>query len=269
MMPEFMENNMQWYDSVWLSKFLAAKEFIKLAYPAKYEEFIEAFEKLRTDPNFKIKELPGLLNQVDLDLIKKTIHEIPMNQIELNEVQTFGRFIVRNHPVFMKMQADLTDKVCEWTGEAVEPCYNFLSLYTRMGVCEPHLDAPKAKWTLDICIEQSDPWPIHFSQIVPWPEQHREHGEDWQQAIKNDPNLKFESKVLEPGNAILFAGSSQWHYRDALPQMSTRGFCHLLFFHYIPKGSGEIVEPDAWARLFNMPELATIVNNYPYKITKT
>ena len=31
------------------------------------------------------------------------------------------------------------------------------------------MDAPDAKWTLDLCNEQSDAWPIHFSRIMPWP----------------------------------------------------------------------------------------------------
>ncbi len=34
----------------------------------------------------------------------------------------------------------------------------------------PHMDAPDAMWTLDICLEQSEPWPISFSQPVDWPE---------------------------------------------------------------------------------------------------
>ena len=256
-----MTHEIQWYDSVWLSKYLAAKKCIETNCPEKLEDFTTRLNVLRTDPNFKIKELSGLFDQADLDLVKKTINSIPMNVMELHEVKRFGRFILHDNPVFLKLQSDLTDRVSEWVGEVVEPCYNFLSLYTRMGICEPHMDAPSAKWTLDICIEQSEPWPIHFSQIVPWPEQSLELGEDWQQAIKNDPALTFESKVLEPGNAILFAGSSQWHYRDALPQSANRGFCNLLFFHYIPKGCSDIVKPKNWARLFNIPELADIVGN--------
>jgi hypothetical protein len=64
------------------------------------------------------------------------------------------------------MQRELVARVSDLVGEEVEPSYNFLSLYTRMGIFEPHLDAPSAKWTLDICIDQSEPWPIYFSQIT-------------------------------------------------------------------------------------------------------
>lgn len=259
---EVMKNENQWYDSVWLSKYLAAKEYIIENCPERYDEFMASFNVLRTDPNFKVKHLPGLLNFEALDLIKKIINNIPVTSMKQHEVETFGRYIMRNHPVFLKMQANLTKSVSEWVGEEVEPCYNFLSLYTQLGVCEPHMDAPEAKWTLDICIDQSEPWPIHFSQIVPWPEQHQYRGENWQQAIKSDPSLRFETRVLEPGNAILFSGSSQWHYRDALPKTSNLGFCNLLFFHYIPKGSSEVVNPKNWARLFGISELDEIFEKY-------
>lgn len=253
-----MDNKIKWYDSVWLNKYLDTKEFISRFYPSKLDEFIDSFKVLQTDPDFTIKEIKGLLGQEALALVKATIKEIPMNKIELHEVRRFGRFVVHDHPVFLKMQAEMTNMVSEMVGEPVEPCYNFLSLYTRMGICEPHLDSPEAKWTLDICIDQSELWPIHFSQIIPWPEQHQDLGNNWQQAIKNDTKLHFETKILEPGNGLLFAGSSQWHYRDALPQTSQRGFCNLLFFHYIPKGTKDIIKPKNWARIFGIPELAEI-----------
>jgi hypothetical protein len=30
----------------------------------------------------------------------------------------------------------------------------------------------------------------------------------------------------------------------------------MLFLHFIPRGAAEIVRPENWARLFDMPELA-------------
>lgn len=253
-----MENINKWYDSVWLNKYLDAKELISRSYPSRLQEFIDRFEVLRTRPDFTIKEFPGLLDGDALSLIKSTIDGIPKNMINFSEVRQFGRFFVRDYPVFTKMQADMVDMVSEQAGEAVEPHYNFLSLYTRMGICEPHMDSPGAKWTLDICIDQSERWPIHFSQIVPWPEHRGDSSEDWQQSIKNSQHLKFETKDLDPGKAILFSGSSQWHYRDAIPQADNRGFCNLLFFHFIPEGTKEIIRPRNWAHIFGIPELAEI-----------
>jgi hypothetical protein len=72
-----------------------------------------------------------------------------------------------------------------------------------------------------------------------------------------DPAHVFTSHALKSGEALLFSGSSQWHYRDPLPRGG--GFAHLLFFHFVPRGLGEVVEPQNWARVFDVPELAQII----------
>lgn len=40
-----------------------------------------------------------------------------------------------------------------------------------------------------------------------------------------------------------------------MPPGSGRRHCDLLFFHFIPLGTRELVDPDNWARLFAIPEL--------------
>lgn len=263
-----MTHEIKLYESYWISRYLLAKEFIAKRYPERLEEFITRLDVFRTDPNYKIKDLPDILSQELLDFIKKIILNTPKSKMEMHEVDSFGRHVLHNQPIFFKIQASLIDRVSEWVGEDVEPSYNFLSLYTNRGVCEPHIDSPNAKWTLDICIEQSDPWPIHFSKIIPWFEQFPELSGNWQQDLKNDPGLQFETKVLEPRNAILFAGSSQWHYRDAMTKSADRGFCNLLFLHYRPKGSGELALPHLWAEVFGIPDLVDVVGGEPTRQLK-
>lgn len=253
-----MADDPQWYDSIWLGKYLAARDIVAARAPERLTEFVDRFAGLRTNPDFTVRRLPQLLDAATLAAIRQARHKLEPAQLELHEVKRFGRFIVHDLPEFTRLQHRLTELVSQAAGEAVEPSYNFLSLYTKMGICEPHLDAPSAKWTLDICIDQSEPWPIYLSQIVPWPEESADLGEDWQASIKADPQLNFSPEVLMPGDAILFSGSSQWHYRDALPPGEGKRFCDLLFLHYIPKGTGEIVRPGNWARHFGIPELAEI-----------
>ncbi|MBA3948835.1 MAG: hypothetical protein H0X44_02695 [Acidobacteria bacterium] len=121
------------------------------------------------------------------------------------------------------------------------------------------MDAPDAKWTLDLCVAQSAPWPIHFSQVVPWPEDEAPPADDsraWVESVKSSPSLRFQPVVLEPGEAVIFSGSSQWHYRDRMPPGNGRQFCDLLFFHYIPAGTRDLVSPQKWASIFGAPELA-------------
>ncbi len=169
----------------------------------------------------------------------------------------FGRFVVHNHPYFTELQRRTVPLMSEVAGEEVEASYNFLSLYGGLGVCPPHLDAPSAKWTLDLCLNQSGPWPIYVSQVEPWPQSGAASWPEvgWEQAIKQSPALLFTPHTLHPGEAAVFSGSSQWHYRDAIPETGKRQFCDLLFFHFIPAGSAELVKPQNWARLFGIPEL--------------
>ncbi len=247
---------MPWYDAAWLHQFIVAQKLIKQFQPSKLNDFIHAFDRLRTDPNFEVKHVKDTLKLDVLNKVKEIISLIPREDHKSHEVESFGRLIVHDQPYFTELQRAMVPFVSELAGEEVEASYNFLSLYSGFGVCEPHIDAPSAKWTLDICVDQSDEWPISFSQIIPWPDGPTYSGDDWQRQIKTSEELKFKSHTLKPNEAILFSGSSQWHYRDAMPTALEQGFCHLLFFHFIPVGTSEISNPANWAEIFDIPELS-------------
>ena len=252
-----------WYDSIWLRSYLTAIRIIERVRPKLLPEFIEAFAALRTRPDFSATKIDRVFDDAVMQQIHATIKSLPPKMYESHEVESFGRLIVHNHAYFNDLHKTDVPLVSEIAGEAVEPSYNFLSLYTRMGVCEPHMDEPTAKWTLDICIDQSDVWPIHFSQIVPWPETQSFCDADWQAQIKRSPNLKFTSLNLRPGEAVVFSGSSQWHYRDRMQATGDADFCNLLFFHFFPAGFSKIIEPKHWAATFDLPELADIAADQP------
>ena len=251
-----MSKKFPWYDSVWLRRYVAAKEIIGCVRPELLPRFVQAFEPFRTRPDFTLRRVDRVFDDATMAKIKAVVHTLNIQRLEAHEARAMGRFIVHDDPYFTELQRTTTSLVSELVGESVEPSYNFLSLYTKLGVCPVHMDAPEAKWTLDFCIEQSEPWPIHFSAIQPWPEDFHYEGDDWQEWIKRSPELRFESHALEPGRAVVFSGSSQWHYRDPLPQTGQKHFCNLLFFHYVPAGLRELSQPKNWPRLFDLPELA-------------
>ena len=253
--------SLPWYDAFWLQKYIAALRVIEQLRPAARADFIAAFERLRTPLDFQICKLDRVFDDAIMEQIRETIRSLPQDTLEHHEETGFGRVIVHDHAVFNELQKTLLPLVSELAGEALEPSYNFLSLYRNLGVCQPHIDAPVSKWTLDLCVDQSDKWPIHFSQIVPWPENASYEGADWQDRIKNDPALDFSSYELAPGEAIWFSGSSQWHYRESLKGVSANGFCNLLFFHFLPEGMSTIVQPANWPTLFGLPELAAVVGS--------
>lgn len=258
-MPE-RDKKFPWYDSPWLTIYLIAKDFVQENFPQKYDEFVHAFDVFRTPSDFSVMKVPKLFDDDVLHELQRLISQLEHRDAPRDELLTFGRFVKWDLPYVTDLQHRVTDRVSELVGEAVEPSYNFLSLYKEMGVCHVHMDAPFAKWTVDYCIEQSAMWPIHFSQVVPWPEDWMNPGNDWQEAIKNDPANKFVSYEMNEGEALIFSGSSQWHYRNAIERTLETNFCHLLFLHFIPAGTADLKVPANWKDLFDIPELGELKN---------
>lgn len=257
--PEPVNPRYPWYDSIWLTKYVRAKELIQRIRPDLVSEFVRAFDGLQTRPDFQVQQLSRVFDDEVLAKIKQTIRTLQLAQLETHEIRNFGRFVVHDHPFFTELQQATIPLVSAAAGEAVEASYNFLSIYKKVGVCPVHMDSPKAKWTLDVCIDQSEPWPIHVSRVLPWPEDFACGGGDWQQSIEQAPQHQFASYSLQPGEALVFSGSSQWHYRDPQPRVGKEYFCHLLFFHFVPTGMRATVRPKNWPHLFGIPELAAVI----------
>ena len=251
-----------WYDSVWLGEYSRAKSIIRRVKPEALAGFEDAMLVFRTRPDFSVTAFERLFDDVTMEKIRQVVRTLKPTEFKLHEAQQFKRFIVHDHPYFTELQQQLTPLVSEAAGEPVEPNYNFLSLYSAMGVCPVHMDSPEAKWTLDLCLNQSEPWPIWFSQIQPWPEIDPDAeppawlAGDWEQSIKQSPSASFQAHSMDPGQAILFSGSSQWHYRNAMPSPSRTSSCDFLFFHFIPLGTRGLLDPVNWACHFDIPELA-------------
>jgi hypothetical protein len=249
-----------WYDSVWLRRYVAAVEFIGHTHPGKLDMFVEALRPLRTRRDFRVQRLAGIFDAQRLQAIRQTVAGIPAATLEAQERQRFGRSVVHNYAPFTALQRELIPLVSEIVGEEVEARYNFLSLYSSAGVCEPHFDAPTTKWTLDICIEKTVAWPLFISQTIEWPETFSCENRDWRDTVLGDASLLFEPFDIEPGDGLVFSGSSQWHYRRPLDQPTRGDFCHLLFFHFLPAGMGEIASPKNWPLIFGIEELAWVVS---------
>jgi hypothetical protein len=252
-----MRERYPWYDSIWLTRYTTALDVLRATRPDVLPEFVRAFDVLRTSPDFQTRHLRRVFDDEVMAAIRHEIGTIGGRRLELHEIRAFGRFVVHDLPYFTELQQGLVPLVSDLVGEEVEVGYNFLSLYTRAGSCEVHMDSPQSKWTLDLCIEQSAPWPISFSRVQPWPLDY-DAGEHWARTIRADRG-PFTSYALQPGEAVVFSGSSQWHYRDPWPSEAGSHFCTLLFFHYIPAGTRELVDPRNWARLFDVSELADSV----------
>lgn len=250
-----MKQRLPWYDSSWLSRFLLAKAYIAANCPARLEAYVRALEPLRTRTDFRQQVLDNVFSDAQLATIRAAYKAIDPAMLEVHEIQRHGRFVVHDHPLLTGLHAAICPSVGEMVGEQVEPSYSFLAMYNRDGKCPPHLDQPVSKWTLDFCIEQSEPWPIWFSEVVAWPDAFAAGRDGWEERILSSPEHRFTAASLEPGQAVLFSGSSQWHYRDPFPDPGTRTNCSLLFLHFIPAGMKEAADWKNWERLFDVPGL--------------
>ncbi len=243
-----------WYDSNFVRRFEVAKLYLSQVRPDALERFVRGFDVLLPPAGFRNVVIDDLFDAPTREQIREAARSIPAEFLKDYEVRDFGRHIVHDYPLFVELQQQLLPRMSALVGLDLEPGYNFLSLYGGVGRCDPHMDEPGSMFTLDYCIEQSEDWPIWFSKVVDWPTM--ETMRSWDpQAVKTDPSLEFRPHVLRPGEALLFNGSSQWHYRDAI---TPGGFCNLLFFHYYPAGCKALIWPHLWPHWFDIPELGPL-----------
>jgi len=244
----------EWYDSHFVRRFEVAKLYLSQVRPDALEAFEHGFDALLPPPGFANIVIDDLFDDAIREQIRDAARSIPSEWLKDYEMRDFGRHIVHDYPLFVDLQQKLLPRISALIGRELVTGYNFLSLYGGSGRCDPHMDEPESMFTLDYCVEQSHEWPIWFSKVVDWPTLDDIRTYD-AKAIKADPALAFRPYVLREGEALLFNGSSQWHYRDAIPP---GGSCSLLFFHYYPAGCYELVWPQLWAEHFDIPELAPL-----------
>lgn len=240
-----------WYDGHFIRRYEVAKRYLEEVRPDVVGDFVSGFSRLHPGPNFKTLEIRSVFEAAIHSKIAEIVSSLDEKDLETHENAKFGRDLVWDHPFFVDLQLKLAPTVSEMVGDKLTPSYNFLSLYRENGKCEPHMDEPCSMYTLDYCIDQSDLWPISFSDIIDW-QSLGDQGSIAQSRKTRLSNLSYSSYVLEPNDALLFCGSSQMHYRDTIPN---RGFCDLLFFHYYPEGCEELVRPKLWHRFFGISEL--------------
>jgi hypothetical protein len=121
-----------------------------------------------------------------------------------------------NNPMLSQLhrQQSLIDAASGIFGEPVMPSYVFLSMYSNLGVCRAHRDRPQCKYTVNLCVSQDAPWPLYIEDV--------ETG-------------TFDEVILGEGDAVLFSGTDQTHYRKPMAE-NGGSFCDVAHFHMVPVG---------------------------------
>jgi hypothetical protein len=243
------------YDSYWLISYFQALAWLREFAPAKVDDFRAMTDVFRVPAAFREVRVDNLLPQATLAEFRDVVAGLQESELETHEFLAFGRWVVHDHPIFTAAQDALCSRISEIVGEPLQRSYNFLALYNNLGVCDIHRDAPVAKWTVDICLEQSAPWPLHVGPVGPWVDPLDETVD--QGSIRSNPN--FSAYSLAPGETLVFGGSAQWHYRQRIPRSQPQNFCNLLFLHYIPEGSAAVADPANWPDLLAEEALSSVL----------
>lgn len=244
---------MNWYDSHFLRRLEVAKHYLAAVRPDALDTFIAGFDALKPAAGFRETLIADVFDAATCQAITAHSRMAKINAVDKQPAENaqFGRDVVWDYPFFLELQEQVRPRIEAILGIPLTSSYNFLSRYGAQGRCDLHMDHPDAMYTFDYCIEQDAVWPIYCSRVVEWPtvDVARRFDPD---AIIADPQFDFAEHLLRPNQALLFNGSSQWHYRRP---KEAGGFCHLLFFHYFPAGCEALVEPACWAEHFGISEL--------------
>jgi hypothetical protein len=247
---------MGWYDSHFLRRLEAARRYLAEVRPDALGAFEAGFAPLHPPAGFRETVIEDVFDAETFAAILARSRSAEVNILRKQEAENadFGRDVVWDDPFFLTVQEQVRPRIEALVGRPLVSCYNFLSRYGAQGKCDLHMDHPDAMFTFDFCIEQDAVWPIYLSRVVDWPTAEFARRFD-PEAIIADPANDFAEHLLRPNQALLFNGSSQWHYRR--PKQAG-GFCHLLFFHYVPAGCEALVVPARWAEHFAIPELGAL-----------
>jgi hypothetical protein len=242
-----------WYDSHFLRRRAAARLYLAEVHPAAAATFDGGFAALMPPAGFREILIDDVFDAETFAAILARSRSAQVNILRKQgaENAAFGREVVWDDPFFLTVQEQVRPRIEALVGTPLVSCYNFLSRYGAKGKCEMHMDHPDAMYTFDFCIEQDAVWPIYLSRVVDWPDAAFARSFD-PEAMIADADYDFAEHLLRPNQALLFNGSSQWHYRR--PKQAG-GFCHLLFFHYVPAGCEALIEPARWAEHFGIAEL--------------
>lgn len=251
-----------WYDSHFLRRVEVARRYLAMVRPDRLGDFLDGLAQLTPASTFRevvIDDVFDAATREEVIALARIAQPKP-GEREARESADFGRDVVWQVPRFLVLQEAVRPRVEQLVGRPLVSSYNFLSRYGAAGRCDVHMDHPLAMFTFDYCIEQDAVWPIYASRVIDWIGGEVPARYD-PAAIIGDTGLDFREHRLEPGQALLFNGTSQWHHRHP---MSGGSFCNMVFFHYYPEGCDNLVEPHRWQAHFGIPELGPLCDLFTH-----
>ena len=170
--------------------------------------------------NFVPKQLLEAMNS-RLDMLEDSTSWVQDSDL-------FHRKCLHDEAFFKKIHQDIfTPIVLKRTGENLKPSYSFISHYdSEESICPIHTDRPQCYLTLDVCLKQHMAWPLYVNpELI----------DNFFEYSQEKKDLAYQNSIefiLEPGDALIYYGSRQPHWRK---KIASGNFCFMAFFHFVPE----------------------------------
>lgn len=164
----------------------------------------------------KFVVLRKIFNPVQIALFREYYRAATaMGLLDYDDGQVEKRSVWPNEPVASYLHHQLVPLLDRIAPDDLQASYAYLAAYHEGAVLERHVDRPQCAWNLSVPLDstpdtdETNAWPIYIE-------------------VDGEPH----EVRLGLGDGVLYRGTDQYHWRNALPAMSTSTLC---FFHFVDK----------------------------------
>ncbi len=185
--------------------------------------------------SFEPRIIKNLLEQKQLESFRARIALIKESGNYTHDNKYFMRDMLQNDPFFVKIHNLLMNPLAQtFFPVPVMPSHSFVLMYDGgKGNFNIHVDQSYCEWSLDVCVSQSHVWPIYINSKFVMPgEPGTVNFETYEQEEIEKLHREGTPYELSPGDALLFCGSTQPHWRK---KNADGAFCDMVLFQFITK----------------------------------
>lgn len=162
---------------------------------------------------------------------KSRIELVKKHNIFALDQSNLSRDIYTNDPELRKIHKEMMTPIAiKKFQEPLEDTFHFVASYRQgEGLLAMHSDVPECYQTIDICVDQNEPWPFYINHrdLVP------DGGKIDFHLLPEDSMANYRKNsteyILNPGDAIFYSGTRFPHWRD---KIQPNNFCDMILFFF-------------------------------------
>jgi hypothetical protein len=180
--------------------------------------------------------IPNFFDASSLAYIQRYVTEVKASGALQMDAERFFRAYKKDDPFFHKLLRMITPQAQALFGPDVRPNFSFMSCYLPdQGFCPVHYDVPECHRTIEVCLNQREPWPLFInhrdSETNARVLRRMAEAGNYRLTLSEMEELKREGTayLMQPGDAICYSGTGNAHWRETI---QPGNFCDLVFFHF-------------------------------------